>query len=58
MAPAVEFSRGPIFTPYERDSIIQAYEDGRTLENVADQVQRDVPSTWLIYPILSVFRCA
>jgi hypothetical protein len=56
MAPAVGISRGPNSTPYERDSIIQAYEDGHTLENVAGQVQRDVPSTWLLYPIFSVFR--
>lgn len=51
MAPTVERSqprgggsRGPNLTPYERGRIVQAYEDGRTLENIADQFQR-APST-------------
>jgi len=29
-------SRGPNLTLYERGRIVQAYEDGRTLENIAD----------------------
>jgi hypothetical protein len=51
MAPTVERSRprgggsrGPSLTPYEHGLIIQAYEDGRTLENIADQFQH-APST-------------
>jgi hypothetical protein len=51
MAPTVERSRprgggsrGPNLTSYGRGRIVQVYEDGRTLENTADQFQR-APST-------------
>lgn len=51
MAPTIERSqpsgsraRGPNLTPYERGRIVQAYEDGRTLESIADQFHR-APST-------------
>jgi len=30
----------PVFTPYERARIVQAYEDGRTPESIADQFHR------------------
>jgi transposase-like protein len=51
MAPTIERSRparsrarGRNLTPFERGRIVQAYEDGYTLESIADQFQR-APST-------------
>jgi transposase-like protein len=51
MAPTIERSRpagfrarGRNLTPSERSCIVQAYEDGYTLESIADQFQR-APST-------------
>lgn len=51
MAPTIEHSRtddscvrGLNLTPFERGRFVQAYEDGYTLESIADQFQR-APST-------------